>query len=90
MSKEFEEEFFLRRGEFHFARERSLIRMRPQDAERHPPDNGEILRRVVLARSGVVLVEDHVERPMEVVFDAQCSRRIAINLRGVKRLDTAA
>jgi hypothetical protein len=67
MSKEFEEEFFLPSGEFHFSRRRSWIWMGFQDVERHTPNERQVLW---LARPGVIFIEDDIQRPMRLVFDA--------------------
>ena len=70
MTKEFEEEFFIPGGEFHFSCDGTFVWMCVQDVEGHLSDEGEILRRVVLAGAGVVFVEDHIERPVKIVLDA--------------------
>ena len=70
MSKEFEEELFLPCGEFHFARDRAFVRVGSQDVEGHASEDGKVLRRVVFTGSGVVFVEDDVERPVKIVLDA--------------------
>src|SRR5882724_7306682 len=75
MNKEFEEELFAPVCELHFACDRPLDRVSTQDIESHPSNDREILWRIVLARSRIVLVEDDVELPMEVVFDAPVSPR---------------
>src|SRR5208283_4588997 len=64
MSKEFEEELFAPSGEFHFSCDGAFVWVGVQDVDSHSSDDGEVLWRVVLARSRVILVEDHVERPM--------------------------
>src|SRR5260221_392714 len=70
MSKEIEEEFFAPVCFSHFACEGLVEGMGTQDVVSEASDDGEIFRRVVLARAGVVFVEDNIERPMELVFDA--------------------
>src|SRR5579859_3204823 len=69
MSKEFEEEFFFPRCEFHFASNGSLVWMRFQDIEAHSSYEGQILWRVIFSGSGIVFVENYVQRPMAVIFD---------------------
>src|SRR3954471_6244894 len=54
----------------HFAGDRLVERAGAEDVVGKPSDDGKVLRSVVLAGAGVVLVEDHVEGPMELVFDA--------------------
>ena len=91
MSKEFEEEFFLPSGEFHFSRGRSWIWMGFEDVERHTPNERHVLRRMVLARPGIIFVEDDIQRPMKLVFDApmlpndfhQFARRLALRQRHI-------
>ena len=91
MSKEFEEEFFLPSGEFHFSRGRSWIWMGFEDVERHTPNERQVLRRMVLARPGIIFVEDDIQRPMKLVFDApmlpndfhQFARRLALRQRHI-------
>jgi hypothetical protein len=61
MSKEFEKEFFLPSCEFHFAADGSFIGVSAQDVERDAAQDGKILWPVILACSGVVLVESHVD-----------------------------
>ena len=70
MSKEFEEEFFAPICTPHFACERLVERVCIQDVVCEASDDGEIFRGVVFAGSGIVFVENHIERPMELVFDA--------------------
>ena len=70
MSKEFVEELFAPRGELHFSGERAGVWVGAQDVEGYAPDDGEVLRPIIFAGSGVVLKEDDVERPMQGVFHA--------------------
>src|SRR5208282_4365280 len=58
MSKEFEEELFAPSGEFHFSCDGAFVWVGVQDVDSHSSDDGEVLWRVVLARSRVILVED--------------------------------
>src|SRR5712691_922473 len=75
MSKEFEEELLLPCGEFHFASYGSIIGMSLQDVERDAAHDGKILWPVILARSGIILVEDNVEPPVQLVFYAPMRAR---------------
>src|SRR3990172_6907504 len=68
MSKELEEELFAPSSELHFSGGGAFIRMRIKDIQRHPADERQVLRRMVLAASGVVFMEHHIEWPMQVVF----------------------
>src|SRR3990170_8223955 len=43
--------------------------MSPQDVLCQSSDDGEVLRAVVLAGAGIVLVEDDIEGPMKLVLD---------------------
>jgi hypothetical protein len=67
MSKEFEE-FFAPCSEFHFSCGGSFIWMCVENIERHPADERQVFRRMVLAAPGIVFEEHHVKLPMEVVF----------------------
>src|SRR4029077_8251276 len=75
MSKEVEEELLLPCSEFHFAPYGSIIGVRPQDVERDAAHDAKIFRSVILARAGVVLVEDDIERPVQVIFYAPIRAR---------------
>src|ERR1700742_4385467 len=70
MSKEFEEEVFAPLGTAHFAADRAVGRVHPQDVLGQPTDDCKVLGRVVLARARVVLVEYNVEDPVQLVLDA--------------------
>jgi hypothetical protein len=70
MSKEIEEEDLLSCSEFHFARYVSIIGVGPEDVERDAAQDGKIMCPVILARSGIIFVEDHVEPPVRLVFYA--------------------
>ena len=74
MSKEFEEELLLPCSEFHFAPYGSIIGVSPQDVERHTAYDTKIFRRVVLARSCIIFVEDDVEAPVQLIFYAPVGR----------------
>jgi hypothetical protein len=67
MSKEFVEELFAPSGELRFSGEGAGVWVGAQDVEGHTPDDGEVLRPIIFTGSGVVLVEDDVERPMQGV-----------------------
>src|SRR5450631_3771391 len=75
MSKEFEEELFFPSGELHLAGNGTIIGMGPQDVERNAAQDGKILWAVVLARSCIVLVEDDIELPVQLVFYAPVRAR---------------
>src|SRR5271166_111497 len=75
MSKEFEEEVLSPGCEPHFSGDRAGIGMRTQDVEAHSSDNPKILWSVILAGSGIVLVEDDIELPMELVLDTPMHAR---------------
>ena len=87
MSKEVIEEVFAPCGELHLAGERPLVRVGVQDVEAHSPHDGEVLRRVVFARSRGVFVEDDVERPVRVVFHAPMFRMTSSIRLGERRLE---
>src|SRR5258707_15518720 len=69
MSKEVEEELLFPSSEVHFSAYRSIIWVGPQDVDRDSAYDGKILWPVILAGPSVVLVEDNVERPMQLIFD---------------------
>src|SRR3954447_22241260 len=69
MSKEAEEVCLLPLGLSHFAGGGSFVGVGVEDVEGEASDDGEVFRGVVLARAGVVFIEDDVEGPMQVVFD---------------------
>ena len=69
MSKDFEEEVFAPRSTTHFATNRVIGRMHSQDVLGEAPDNREVFRPVILARSSGVLVEYDIKRPMQPVLD---------------------
>src|ERR1700722_12665888 len=75
MSKELQEEVLFPSCDLHFAAHRAIIGMCPQDVERDAAHNGKILRPIVLACSCVVLVEDDVELPMQLIFYAPVGAR---------------
>src|SRR5229473_4714369 len=68
MSKEFEEELLLPCSELHFAPDGSIIGVSAQDVERDTAHDTKVCRRVVLARSSVIFVEDDVEGPVQLIF----------------------
>src|SRR3984893_17892453 len=70
ISKEVEEKLFFPRSELHFASCGSFIGGSAQDVERHAAQDSKILRRVILTGSSIVLVEDDVERPVQLIFYA--------------------
>src|SRR3954471_24162310 len=69
MSKEAEEVCLLPLGLSHFAGGGWFVGVGVEDVEGEASDDGEVFRGVVLARSGVVFVEDDVEGPVQVVLD---------------------
>src|SRR5229473_433695 len=69
MSKEVEEEVLSPSSEVHFSAYRSIIGVCPQDVDRDSAYDCKILWPVILAGPGVVLIEDNVERPMQLIFD---------------------
>src|SRR5260370_37628376 len=75
MRKELEEELGFPWGEVHFAGDGGIIRMRPQDVERDTAQDRKVFWAVILACSGVVLVEDDIELPMELIFYAPMRAR---------------
>lgn len=90
MSKGLEEEFFAPRGEFHFSGERSFIGMGVEDVERHAPDEGKVLRCMVLARAGVVFVKDDL-KPRQLGVPASDSYYLQGDIFGGKdKIDAAA
>ena len=70
MRKELEEEVLSPSSEFHFSGWGSCVGVGSEDVEGHAAEDGKVLRRVVLAGAGVVLVEDDIEGPVTVVLDA--------------------
>src|SRR5215470_14360853 len=68
MSKEVEEELLFPSSEVHFSTYRSIIGVCPQDVDRDSAYNGKILWPVILTGAGIILVEDDVERPMQLIF----------------------
>src|SRR5258708_14131718 len=70
MSKELEEEFLLPSCKLHFSTDRSIIRVCSQDVDGDAAQDGKILWPIILAGSGIVFVEDDVERPVQLIFDA--------------------
>src|SRR3984957_13223694 len=75
MSKEFEEELFFPSGKLHLAGDGAIIGMRAQDVERNAAQDGKILWAVVLAGPRVVLVEDDIEPPVQLIFYAPVRTR---------------
>ena len=69
MSKEAEEVCLLPFRLSHFAGGGSFVGVGVEDVEGEASDDGEVFRGVVLARAGVVFVEDDVEGPVQVVLD---------------------
>src|SRR5690349_13753346 len=69
LGEEGEQEGIVPSGAFDFSAERSLVRMRSENVEGQLSQNREVLRSMVLAVSGAILVEDNVENPMELVLD---------------------
>ena len=70
MSKEVEEELLFPSSEVHFSPDRSFIGVCPQDVDRDSAYDGKILWPVIFAGPGIIFVEDYVEWPMELIFDA--------------------
>ena len=52
--------------EFHFARYVSIIGVSPEDVERDAAQDGKIMCPAILARSGIIFVENHVEPPVRL------------------------
>ena len=75
MSKEVEEKIFAPSCELHFSADRPLIGVSGQDVEGDAAQDGKILWSVILAGSGIVLVEGHIEAPMTLIFDAPIPAR---------------
>src|SRR5215471_8641628 len=70
MSKEVEEELSFPSSEVHFSADRTIIGVRLQDVDRDSAYDSKILWPVIFAGPGVVLAEDDVERPMQLIFHA--------------------
>src|SRR6266436_4452512 len=68
VSKELEEEYCVESGAFHFSARRGVVGMSPENIEGKASNHGEVLWGVVLPGAGVVLVEDYVQGPMELIF----------------------
>ena len=81
MSKELEEEVFAPRSELHFSGEGSSVGMGSQYVEGDASNDGKVLWSIILAGSRIVLVEDNVERPMEVIFDPPMQARYVEHAR---------
>src|SRR5215204_6373677 len=69
MSKEAEEVLLLPFRLSHFAGGGSFVRVGVEDVEGEASDDGKVFGGVILAGAGVVLVEDDVEGPVQVVLD---------------------
>src|ERR1700682_4146340 len=71
MAQHIEEEGFVPSCALELATQGSFgIGMGAGDVESEATQDGEIGRRVVLATARQVFVEQHIERPMQAVFDA--------------------
>lgn len=68
ISKEFEQELFSPSRALHFSGWGAFIRVRFKNIQRHSTDERQVLRRMVLATPGIVLMEHNVERPMQCRF----------------------
>ena len=90
MRKKLEEEFTAPSCEFHFSSWRTLVGVGVQDVEGQASDEGEILWRVVLPCPRVVLIEHHIERPMQIVLDAPMLPDERRRFFGVRRCDSTA
>src|SRR5262245_7811625 len=64
-----EEEHIVPSGLFDFSSDGSLVWVGSQEVESDLAQDGDVLRPVVFAISGAILVEDHVEDPVELVLD---------------------
>jgi hypothetical protein len=67
ITKQLLEECFAPDGHPHLACDGSFVGVSPQHVERHAADHREIAGRMILSRAGIILVEDHIEVPMQVV-----------------------
>src|SRR5690349_16297452 len=73
-------------GLFDFSSDGSLVGMRSEHVEGDLSQKGDVLRSVVLAVAGAVLVEDDVEHPMELVLDGPVGAHDLEQLVGRERL----
>src|ERR1700752_3625079 len=70
MSKELVEVSSAQPCEVHFSSDRALVRVSPQDVERDATQQREVLGSVVFPCSRCVLIEAHIQLPMQLVLDA--------------------
>jgi hypothetical protein len=70
MSKEIVEEIFVPGGELHLSDGGAVVWVGAQDVEGLSPDDGQVLWPVIFAGSDVVLMENDVEWPVQIVFHA--------------------
>ena len=75
MSKELVEELLFPSSELHFACDRTSIWVGAQDVEGDAAQEGKILRAVILAGARIVLVEDDIELPVQLIFHAPVRAR---------------
>src|SRR5205807_7179097 len=75
MSKELIEELVFPSSELHFACDRASIWVGAQDVEGDAAQEGKILRAVILAGARIVLVEDDIELPVQLIFHAPVRAR---------------
>ena len=61
---------FRHAARFIFSGDGPVVRLGSQDVEGDAAQDSEVLGSVILARSGVVLMQDDVERPVKLVLDA--------------------
>src|SRR6476661_6572485 len=70
ISKELVEVSSAQPCEVHFSSDRALVRVSPQDVERDVTQQREVLGSVVFPCSRCVLIEAHIQLPMQLVLDA--------------------
>ena len=81
-----EEEGVVLAGAFDLAAGRALVGIGAQEIEGEAAQAGEVFRGVVLAGARAVLVHDHVEHPVELVFDLPVGAHDLGDAGGGKRL----
>jgi hypothetical protein len=89
MSKELEEEGFAPGGELHFSGNGLIGWVTSQDIEGHAADDRKVFRGVILAAASVVLVENYIELPVEVILDTPMRPGDFETRAGESRLESA-
>jgi hypothetical protein len=69
VAEEVEKEGIVPAGAFDLLAHRYSFGVSANDVDGEPPQNGEVLRAVVFSGSATVLVEHHIEHPMQAILD---------------------